>query len=80
MITTLFDGDDARSSLEDMDATVSALPGLENLTVYADAVAAARARQGSAAQEGFVAEPDRGLAPVDSTVKTADATPTAVSH
>lgn len=79
VITALFDGDAARSALDDMDATVAALPGLEGLTVYADAVAAARARQGPAAQEGFVADPDRGLAPASSGVAT-DAARSAMSH
>lgn len=62
VITALFDGEAARSALDDMDATVAALPGLEGLTVYADAVAAARQRQGPVESTGFVADPDRGLA------------------
>lgn len=68
VITALFDGEAARSTLEDMDATVAALPGLEGLTVYADAVAAARQRHGPAEPVDFVADPDRGLASESATV------------
>lgn len=53
---------DARSAVADMDATVAALPGLEGLTVSADAVAAAARRHDPVVDAGFVADPDRGLA------------------
>jgi rubrerythrin len=61
VITALFGGEDGRSALADTDATISALPGLEGLEIFADALAGARRRQGST-EEGFVADPDRGLA------------------
>ena len=63
VVAALFGGDDAREALEEMDAVISALPGLEGLTVYADAVAAATRRHGPVGDVGFVADPDRGLAP-----------------
>lgn len=62
VVTALVGGGDARAAVADMDATVAALPGLEGLTVYADAVASAARRHGPPGDDGFVADPDRGLA------------------
>jgi hypothetical protein len=46
--TYLFGDADARSTVEEMQATLNELPGLEGSTFLSDAVAAAKARSGVA--------------------------------
>jgi hypothetical protein len=64
VVAGLFGGDDAREALEEMDAVISALPGLEGLTLYADAVAAATRRHGPSVTSASWPIPTAALPPL----------------